>query len=67
MRKEFIYMCHWPGCWINQKSTQGNYATQDSCGMCHLMPWRHLPEWREEEDERAFVHCGSSGPEDEIR
>ena len=28
--------------------------------MCHLMPRRHLPEWREE-DERAFVHCGSSG------
>ena len=23
--------------------TQGNYATQDSSGMCHLMPWRHLP------------------------
>ena len=22
--------------------------------MCHLMPQRHLPEWREE-DERAFV------------
>ena len=26
--------------------------------MCHLMPQRHLPEWREE-DERAFVHRGS--------
>ena len=25
--------------------------------MCHLMPRRHLPEWREE-DERAFVHRG---------
>ena len=25
--------------------------------MCHLMPQRHLPEWREE-DERAFVHHG---------
>ena len=24
---------------------------------CHLMPQRHLPEWREE-DERAFVHRG---------
>ena len=23
--------------------------------MCHLMPQRHLPEWREE-DEWAFVH-----------
>ena len=34
----------------------GKYATQESSGMCHLMPWRHLPEWREE-DERAFVHC----------
>ena len=40
--------------------TQGNYATRDSSGMCHLMPRRHLPECREE-DERAFVHCGSSG------
>ena len=39
---------------------QGNYATQESSGMCHLMPWWHLPEWREE-DKRAFVHCGSSG------
>ena len=29
-------------------------------GMCHLMPQRHLPEWREE-DKRAFVHCGSLG------
>ena len=26
--------------------------------MWHLMPERHLPEWREE-DERAFVHRGS--------
>ena len=41
-------------------STQGNYATQDSSSMCHLMARRHLPEWREE-DERAFEHCGSSG------
>ena len=40
--------------------TQGNYVTQNSSGMCHLMPWLHLPEWREE-DERAFVHCRSSG------
>ena len=43
----------------NYRPTQGNYATQDSSGMCHLMPRRHLPEWREE-DELAFVHCGSS-------
>ena len=28
--------------------------------MCHWMPRRHLPEWKKE-DERAFVHCGSSG------
>ena len=28
--------------------------------MCHLMPQRHLLEWREE-DKWAFVHCGSSG------
>ena len=34
-------------------TTQGNYATQDNIGMCHLMPQRHLPEWRED-DERAF-------------
>ena len=37
--------------------SQGNYATQDSSGMCHLIPWQHLPEWREE-DEQAFVHRG---------
>ena len=24
--------------------SQGNYATQDCCDMCHLMPWWHLPE-----------------------
>ena len=35
--------------------TQGNYATQESSGMCHLMPRQHLPE-RGEEDEWAFVH-----------
>ena len=40
--------------------TQGNYATQESSGMCHLMPQWHLLEWREE-DERGFVHCGRSG------
>ena len=28
-------------------STQENYATQDNSGMCHLMPRRYLPEWRE--------------------
>ena len=39
---------------------QKSYATQESSGICHLMPRWHLPEWREE-DERAFVHCGSSG------
>ena len=39
-------------------NTQGNYATQDNSGMCHLMPQHHLPEWRED-DERAFVHRGS--------
>ena len=38
--------------------TQGNYATRDSNGMCHLMPQRHLPGWIEEE-EWAFVHHGS--------
>ena len=37
--------------------TQGTYATQDITGMCHLMPQRHLPVWREE-DEQAFVHRG---------
>ena len=41
-------------------TTQENYAIQDSSGMCHFIPRRHLPEWREE-DERAFAHCGSSG------
>ena len=41
--------------------TQGNYATEDSSGMCHLMPHQHLPEWWEEE-EWAFVHCGSGIP-----
>ena len=45
---------------LTVRVTQGNYATQDSSGMCHLMPQWHLPEWREE-DEWAFVHCGSSG------
>ena len=40
--------------------TQRNYATQDISNMCHLMPWWHLPEWRDE-DEQAFVHCGSTG------
>ena len=43
-------------CFIN---TQGNYATRDSSGMCHLMQQRHLSEWREV-DEWAFVHCGTS-------
>ena len=43
---------------IRTKSTQGKYVPQDSTGMRHLMPWRHLPDWREE-DEQAFVHCGS--------
>ena len=47
------------------KATQGNYATQESSGMCHLMPGWHLPEWREE-DEWAFVHCGISGLNDAI-
>ena len=37
--------------------TQGNYATWDSNGMCHLMPRLHLPKWREK-DELAFVHRG---------
>ena len=45
---------------LNHPYPQGNYATQNSSSMCHLMPQRHLPEWREE-DEQAFVHCGSSG------
>ena len=40
---------------VPTKYTQGNYATQDSSGMCRLMLQRHLPEWKEE-DERAFVH-----------
>ena len=39
-------------------STQGNNATQDSNGMCHLMPRWHLPEWRKE-DAWAFVHRDS--------
>ena len=43
--------------WISL--TQGNYATRDSTGMCRLMPQRNLPEWREEDDERAFVHRGN--------
>ena len=38
----------------------GNYATQESSGMCHLMSRRHLSEWREE-DEQAFAHSSSSG------
>ena len=38
--------------------TQGNYATRDSNGMCHLMTQQHLPKWREE-DEREFLHRGS--------
>ena len=37
---------------------QGNYVTKDSNGICHLMPHRHLPEWREG-DGWAFVHRGS--------
>ena len=37
--------------------TQGNYTTQDSSGMCHLMPQQYLPVWQEEE--WAFVHHGS--------
>ena len=32
---------------ISLYSTQGNYATQESSDMCHLMPPWHLPEWRE--------------------
>ena len=40
--------------------TQVEKKVLDSIIMCHLMPWWHLPEWREEE-EQAFVHCGSSG------
>ena len=42
---------------VNWWYTRGNYATRDSSGMCHLMPQRHLLEWREE-DEQAFVHHG---------
>ena len=44
----------------SHRAAQENYATQDNSGMYHLMPWWHLPEWREE-DERAFVRCGTSG------
>ena len=40
---------------ICNSGTQGNYATQDSSGIHHLMPRWHLPEWREKE-ERAFVY-----------
>ena len=29
--------------------TQKSYVTQDTCGMCHLMPQWHLPGCREEE------------------
>ena len=44
--------------WLNGcNPSQGKYATRDSNGMCHFMPWQHLPEWKEE-DERAFVHRG---------
>ena len=42
---------------LNTSTTQGNYATPDSSGMCHLIPQQHLSEWREE-DEQAFVHRG---------
>ena len=44
----------------NTHNTQGIYATQESSGVCHLMPQRHPPEWRVE-DKWAFVPCGSSG------
>ena len=50
-RLSFIITC-------TTASTQGNYATRDSSGMCHLLPQRNFPEWREEE-EREFVHRGS--------
>ena len=48
--------------------TQGKYATWDSNGMCYLMPWRHLPEWRWEDEwalwqlntkQRLRQHCAS--------
>ena len=59
----FRNVCKFKVC-ICVMDTQGNYATQYSSGMCHLMPQRHLPEWREEEEEEGicskFVHCGSS-------
>ena len=50
----------WSSCECMLQLSQGNYATQNNSGMCHVMPRQHLPEWREE-DEQAFVHCGSSG------
>ena len=32
-----------------------------SSGICHLMPCRHLPEWREEDEyEWTLLHWGSS-------
>ena len=51
LRKMYAY--HFIACY-----TQGNYATRDSSGVCHLMPQRHLQEWRKEE-EWAFAHRGS--------
>ena len=35
--------------------TQGNYATQKNSGMCHLMQWQHLPEWREEDERHLYT------------
>ena len=40
------------------RTTQGNYATRESNGMCHLNAQWHLAEWREEDD-WAFVHSVS--------
>ena len=43
---------------VSNNTTHGNYATRDCNGMRHLIPQRHLSEWREE-DEQEFVHRGS--------
>ena len=42
-------------------ATQGNYATQDSSGMCHFMPRRHLPDWRQENEHRTCLRTATQG------
>ena len=46
--KDLIYLVHATASVFKEGYAHENYATQDSSGMCHLMPQCHLPEWQED-------------------